>query len=252
VTDAPVVVDPGEIRTRAEELAPLVAERLEVVRERITAAGGDLSSVRVVAVTKTFGAEAALAARYAGIGDIGENYADDLVGKAALVRAAIEGEPFGRARLGAPRWHFIGSIQRNKVARLVPVVSFFETLSRRVEAEAIAERLSGSSPRVMIEVNLSDDPTRPGCDPATADSLAGEVRATGLDLVGLMGVAPLGADDATVERAFGSLASIAGRLGLEELSMGMSSDLEAAVRAGATMVRIGTALFGPRHPHAPR
>ncbi len=226
---------------RAGRLEPLVRERLAAVRQRIAAAGGDPGAVEVVAVTKGFGPEAAVAALGAGLTEIGENYAASLLEKAPVLEA-----------LGLEaHWHFLGRIQRNKVGRLAPVVSCFETVSREAEARAIAAR-APRPPTAFIEVNVAGDPERPGCRPEEVPALAEAVRATGLALRGLMAVAPNPSSPATAEAAFSAVARLADELGLRERSMGMTGDLEAAVRAGTTMVRVGTALFGPRDPHTAR
>jgi uncharacterized pyridoxal phosphate-containing UPF0001 family protein len=229
----------AETREAAARLAPLVSERLEVVRGRIAAAGGDPGSVKVVAVTKTFGPEAVLAAQAAGLDEVGENYAAELLEKAAQVQEAG----------GRPRWHYLGAIQRNKVGRLAGVVSVWQGLSRAVEAEAIAARAGGERAAVFVEVNLATDPHRPG---APLDEVPGLVRRSleaGLDVRGLMAVAPRPGSGPSAEEAFGVVARLRSSLRLEELSIGMTGDLEAAVRAGSTMLRVGRALFGPRDPH---
>lgn len=233
--------DVGELRRRAAELRPVVERGLATVRQRIEGAGGDPDGVRVVAVTKTFGAEAVLAALEAGLTDVGENYADELVAKAALVRTAG----------GTPAWHFVGGIQRNKIGRLAPVVSCWQSLSRQAEADSLARHDEARASEVFVEVNLAGDPGRPGCSLDEVPALAAAVRRAGLDLRGLMAVAPLGAPE-DAEAGFRAVAAAAGRLGLGELSLGMSGDLEPAVRAGTTMVRVGTALFGARHRRAGR
>ena len=232
-----------DLLERAQQLEPVVGERLAEIRSRIERAGGEPAQVRVVAVTKTFGPEAVLAALAAGIADIGENYADELLAKASAVADLT---------LTRANWHFIGSIQRNKVARLAATVSCWQTVSRAVEAQAIAARSGSSKPSAFIEVNVAGDPARPGCDPERAEELAQSVTASGLALRGLMAVAPGEGGRAEAERAFRKVADLAARLGLRELSTGMSGDLEAAVQAGTTMVRIGSALFGPRNPRAAR
>ena len=223
----------------AEQLAPLVSARLEAVRRRIASAGGDPERIEVVAVTKTFGPEAVLAAGLAGLEAVGENYAAELVEKAAAVEAAG----------GKCAWHYLGAVQRNKVARLVPVVSVWQGIARVVEAEAIAARARKELPAAFVEVNLGGDPHRPGVPLDQVGEVVAGVRAAGLDLRGLMAVAPRPESGSDAGEAFGRLAGLAGGLGLPELSIGMSDDLEAAVRAGSTMVRVGRALFGPRDPH---
>jgi PLP dependent protein len=212
-----------------------VAERLHAVRRRIERAGGDPSGVRVVAVTKGFGPQAVAAARAVGLHDIGENYADELVAKAAVVA----GDP----SLPQPvRWHFLGAIQRNKVARLAPVVGMWQSVSRVEEGARIARFVPGAA--VLVEVETTGLPGRNGCSPDDVRALVPRLREAGLDVRGLMTVAAPGPDAAAM--AFETVRSLADELGLEERSMGMSDDLEAAVRAGTTMVRIGRALFGER------
>jgi len=217
--------------TEGTALAEVTAN-LARVRERIVAAGGDAARVRVVAVTKGFGVNAAKAAIGAGLVDLGENYADELVDKAeALSDRAV-------------RWHFLGAIQRNKLARLAPVVALYESVDRVVEAEAIARRAPGAA--VLLEVAPQGaGPGRGGVAPSEVDALARACARVGLEVRGLMCVAPRGARDAT-RRAFDTTGALVRRLGLEEASMGMSEDLELAVEAGATMVRVGRALFGTR------
>ncbi len=211
-----------------------VVAALDAVRRRIEGAGGDPAAVRVVAVTKGFGPEAVAAAVAAGCTDLGENYAQELVAKAASLGA------------GPVRWHFLGHIQRNKVARLAPVVDCWQSLSRVVEGEAIARHRPGA--HMLVEVETTGDGARNGCPPDGVPDLVRELVARGLSVDGLMTVAPApataGADGA--RRAFRTVRRLADDLGLAERSMGMTDDLEAAVAEGSTMVRVGRALFGPR------
>ena len=193
--------------------------------------------MRVVAVTKGFGPEAVRAARQAGLADLGENYAAELVEKAA----ADDGDD------GAV-WHFLGAVQRNKVAQLAPIVGLWQSVAREAEGARIARFAPGA--RVLVQVETTGLPGRNGCPPAEVDVLVPRLADLGLDVRGLMTVAaphPTAAGE-----SFGSLGRLADRLGLEERSMGMSDDLEAAVAAGSTMVRIGRALFGARPPVATR
>ena len=216
-----------------------VAERLHSVRLRIEQAGGDPSAVRVVAVTKGFGPEAVAAARAAGLGDIGENYANELVAKAA----EVAGDP----SLPLPlRWHFLGAIQRNKVARLAPIVALWQSVSRVEEGARIARFAPGAM--VLVEVDTTGLSGRNGCPPDGVRALVPRLRDAGLDVRGLMTVAAPGPEAA---QSFATVRSLADELGLEERSMGMTDDLEAAVRAGTTMVRIGRALFGDRPAKRP-
>jgi len=210
-----------------------VAERLHSVRLRIERAGGDPAAVRVVAVTKGFGPEAVVAARAAGLYDIGENYANELVAKAADL-----------ADTSSPRtrWHFLGAIQRNKVARLAPIVDVWQSVSRVEEGARIARFAPGAT--AFVEVETTGLSGRNGCPPDAVRDLVSRLRDAGVDVRGLMTVAAPGPGAAA--SAFGTVRSLADDLGLEERSMGMTDDLEAAVRAGTTMVRMGRALFGER------
>jgi uncharacterized pyridoxal phosphate-containing UPF0001 family protein len=145
------------------------------------------------------------------------------------------------------RWHFLGAIQRNKVARLAPIVGLWQSVARMEEGTRIARFAPGAA--VLVEVDTTGRPGRNGCPPDAARALVPRLRDAGLDVRGLMTVAAPGPEAAT--SAFGTVRSLADELGLEERSMGMTDDLEAAVRAGTTMVRIGRALFGERSPKSP-
>lgn len=209
-----------------------VAQRLTAVRLRIERAGGDPSKVRVVAVTKGFGTDAVRAALDAGLRDVGENYAAELVAKAS---GAV---PDGVV------WHFLGAVQRNKVAQLAPIVGVWQSVAREAEGARIARFAPGA--RVLAEVETTGLPGRNGCSPPQVGALVARLRDLGLDVRGLMTVAAPGA--AAAQAAFESVGRLADQLGLEERSMGMTDDLEAAVAAGTTMVRVGRALFGDRPP----
>lgn len=212
-----------------------VAAGLVRVRARIAAAGGDPDKVRVVAVTKGFGPKAVDAARDAGVVDVGENYAQELLAKDEALRAS-------GARAPAVRWHFLGAIQRNKIAALAPVVACWQSVARVVEGEAIARRRPGAA--VLVEVDTTGAAGRNGCAPEGVPALVAGLRAARLEVEGLMTVAPLDPDAARA--AFRLVRSLADDLGLAERSMGMSDDLELAVAEGSTMVRVGRALFGDR------
>jgi pyridoxal phosphate enzyme (YggS family) len=211
-----------------------VAQRLRVVRARIEEAGGDPSRVRIVGVTKGFGPEAVVAARAAGLVDIGENYANELVAKAAEVQADASSPSL--------RWHFLGAIQRNKVAQLAPIVEMWQSVARAEEGARIARFAPKAA--VLVEVDTTGMAGRNGCPPGEVRSLVPRLRDNGLEVRGLMTVAAPGA--VAAQSAFGTVRRLADELGLEERSMGMSDDLDVAVREGTTMVRIGRALFGER------
>lgn len=212
-----------------------VAERLALVQQRIVSAGGDPERVRVCAVTKGFGVDAIRAAVAVGIDDIGENYAQEMIAK----RDELSGDP----AMAHIRWHMIGRLQRNKVKPLASLVHQWHSVDRIEVAQTIARHAAGA--RVLVQVNATAEPDKGGFAPDSVAEAVAQMRALDLDVRGLMAVGPT---DPTVDAApgFEATASLAMELGLPELSMGMTGDLEAAVAAGSTMVRIGTALFGPR------
>ena len=206
-----------------------VAARLAAVRLRIERAGGDPGHVRILAVTKGFGADAVAAARQAGLTDLGENYAAELREKAP--------GPEGT------RWHFLGAVQRNKVPLLAPLVDVWQGVARLAEGVRIARFAPGAT--VMVQVDCADQAGRNGCEPGDVPALVSGLRGLDLQVVGLMTVAPQGDGAAS---AFALVARLADSLNLPERSMGMTDDLESAVAAGTTMVRVGRALFGDRPP----
>lgn len=216
-----------------------VESSLAAVRARIAGAGGDLATVRIVAVTKGFGPGAAVAARRAGLADVGENYAQELLSK----RRALEAEPGGAELASSLRWHFLGAVQRNKVRSIAALVTCWQGVARQSEGEAIARHRPGA--QVLVEVDASAVPGRNGCPPGDVPALVGALRSLDLDVRGLMTVAPLGRP---AGESFRLVRRLADDLGLPERSMGMSDDLETAIAAGATMVRVGRALFGDRPP----
>jgi PLP dependent protein len=211
----------------------VVAERLAGIRSRIEGSGRDPDSVRVVAVTKGFDESAPRAAYEVGLEDIGENYPDEILSKGP--------EP----RPSEAVWHMLGAIQRRRIKTLAALVGCWQTVSRDVEVRSIAEHAPGAS--VFIQVDTSDVAGRNGCIPDDAPGLVSLARDAGLLTRGLMTIGPLGRPD-EAEPGFRLVASLALELGLAELSMGMSDDIEVAVSAGSTMVRVGRALFGPRAP----
>ena len=206
-----------------------MSEAAVAVRARIASTGRDPDGVMLVAVTKGHGVEAVRAAVDAGLVDVGENQAQQLLAK------IDDGAP------GAARWHFLGPVQRNKVKKLAPHVALWHGIDRPSAGAEVARHRPGAA--VLVQVNIADDETRPGCAWEAAGPLVGQLRDEGLDVRGLMGVASRG-DGARAQ--FRRLAALRDDLGLAELSMGMTSDLEVAVEEGATIVRVGSALFGPR------
>jgi len=208
-----------------------VVANLERVRARIATAGGDSERVRILAVTKGHTSDAIRAALAAGLVDIGENYAQELLGKAGEIGDEV------------PRWHFIGQLQRNKVRQIAHLVHVWQSVDRLRLGEEIGKRSPGAS--VLVEVNLTDDPARGGTRPGLVPGLVDGLRDLGLHVAGLMAVGRTGPPD-EVRAGFRQVRELADELGLPERSMGMSDDLELAVHEGSTMVRVGSALFGPR------
>jgi len=219
--------------------AAAVAGRVARVRERIAAAaaraGRDPAQVTLVAVAKLFPPAAIRAALAAGVTDIGENYAQDLEAKAAAVPQA--------------RWHFVGRLQRNKAAVLVRVGALVHSLDSLAGARALGRRAvaAGTTARALAQVEVDE---RAAAHGVRAGDLAAFVAACqaveGLELAGLMVMPAPGDEPEATRPAFRRTAELAAGLGLPELSMGMTADFEVAVEEGATLVRVGTALFGPR------
>ncbi len=208
--------------------ADVVARNVEMLKLRLQSAGA--SDLKIVAVTKTFGPDAISAAVSAGLDDIGENYAQECVAKLSEMEAT-------------PNVHFIGNLQRNKVRKLAPIVDVWQSIDRIEIGAEIAKRSPGAT--VMVQVDISGEETKSGCDPAMAEPLVADLDALGLDVIGLMGIGPLGRPEMS-RPGFQLLRGLVDRLGLSECSMGMSGDLEVAVEEGSTMVRVGRGLFGER------
>ncbi|HEY7724661.1 MAG TPA: YggS family pyridoxal phosphate-dependent enzyme [Anaeromyxobacteraceae bacterium] len=210
-----------------------VADRLAALRPRLPA------GVTLVAVSKAHPAAAVREAHAAGQRHFGENYAQEWKAKAEAL-ADLEGLV----------WHFVGSLQTNKARMLLPASGPRAAWVHTVDREALALELSrraaarGGALRVLLEVNVAREAQKAGCDPDQAPRLAAAVAALpGLELRGLMCIPPAEGDPRPHFRA---LRALRDRLGLPDLSMGMSADWEAAVEEGATLVRVGTAIFGER------
>ncbi|HTJ45365.1 MAG TPA: YggS family pyridoxal phosphate-dependent enzyme [Kofleriaceae bacterium] len=221
-----------------------VADRWWKVRDTVVAAcaraGRDPSEITIVAVAKKHTAAAVEEAAAAGVTDVGENYAQELVDKAAQVKAHVW-------------WHFIGSLQRNKCKLVVGEVALIHTVDSVRLAEEIDKRAAavGVVQPVLIEVNIAGEDTKGGVAPANAHMLLGAMRGlANLRCDGLMTMPPPG-DLELARRSFASLRELRDQLAnadrpLPILSMGMSGDYEAAIAEGATHLRIGTAIFGER------
>ena len=221
-----------------------IAARVAAVRDRIRASAPDPDRVRLVAVTKGFGADVVRAVLDAGVPDVGESYVQELVAKAAELEAAARDAGAGRAGQEAwPRWHFVGRLQRNKVRKAAPHVSLWHSVDRLSVGAEIARVAPGAM--VLVQVNTSGEEAKGGCTPAMAPAVVDGLVDLGLDVQGLMAMAAAGPPEGA-RPAFHAARALRDRLGLPELSMGMSDDLDVALQEGATIVRVGRGLFGPR------
>jgi uncharacterized pyridoxal phosphate-containing UPF0001 family protein len=217
------------------ELLERIGANLALVRGRIAASGRDPASVRVVAVTKTFGVPEVRAAVALGLTTLGENYVDELCDK----RAAVA-DP-------ATTWHYLGALQTNKIARVVRCADVVSGVARAKEVDRLAALSPGL--RVDVQVDFTGAPGRNGAPPEEVAALVARARERGLAVRGLMVVAPPG--EGPTRQAFAATVALADDLDLVERSMGMSDDLEWACELGTTEVRLGRALFGPRPAREP-
>jgi PLP dependent protein len=212
------------------ELVERVAQNLSTLVARIVSSGRDPASIRIVAVTKTFGVDAVRAAAANGLLDVGENYVEELETKVAEVRDLDL------------TWFFLGALQSNKIARAAAAANVLATVSRAKELERIAR--GATRPSLYVQVDYTGGATRNGALASEVPVLVARARSLELDVRGLMTVAA--PDVAHARRAFGALAALRDDLGLVECSMGMSDDLEVACEMGTSELRIGRALFGER------
>ncbi|MGB8329613.1 MAG: YggS family pyridoxal phosphate-dependent enzyme [Polyangiales bacterium] len=219
-----------------------MATALERVRERIAHAcersGRDPRGVELIAVSKGHPIEVVRAAYGLGMRVFGENYAQELAAKAAAL-----------SDLPEIKWRFIGHLQRNKIKLIEQAMATVDTVDSIRLAEAISARATASARDVelLLQVNVGAESQKSGCAPSEVPELVRAVRALpNVVLRGLMTVAPHLDDVEATRPFFAALRELAESHGLPELSMGMTHDLEQAVEEGATMVRIGTAIFGAR------
>ena len=238
----------GEARAPSRRSAAMIADKIAQVNARIAsacaAAGRPVQSVTLLAVSKTFGAADVAAAHAAGQHRFGENYVQEALAKIAALRAL---EP-------RPEWHLIGPLQSNKTREVAAAFDWVHSIDRL----KIAERLSAQRPahleplQLCLQVNVSGEASKSGVAPHDLPALARAVAALPrVRLRGLMSI-PEPVDDFDAQRMphrrlrqlFEALR--ADGLALDTLSMGMSADLEAAIAEGATIVRVGSALFGGR------
>ncbi len=217
-----------------------VAQGLAAVRERVAQAcaraGRAPAGVTLIAVSKLQPSSAIREAYAAGQRDFGENYAQELRDKAAEL-AGLEGL----------RWHAIGPLQRNKVKYVVKAAHAFHALDRLELAQELSAKRQGPPLRCLLEVNLGAEDAKSGVLPAQVEPLLAQVRGLpNLEVVGLMALPPLPEKAEDSRPHFRTLKALAQRLGLAELSMGTTADYEVAIEEGATLVRVGTAIFGER------
>jgi len=231
----------------SENLARVRGEIAEAARR----AGRDPSEVALVGVTKTVGHEKITQAVSAGLRDVGENRVQEAKGKIELLAPQ-----FAREGLSV-RWHMVGHLQRNKAKAAVALFDLIQSIDSRRIAEAVsrAALAAGKVQEVLVEVNTSGEPTKYGIPPDQAVKFVEDLAdLQGLRIMGLMTVGPLTDDPEKARPAFARLRELwdelrgaeLPRCEMRYLSMGMSADFRQAVEEGANMVRIGTAIFGPR------
>ena len=221
-----------------------LVDRLAAVRETIDRSltrAGRRHSVTIVAVTKTHHPDAVRAALAAGLADVGENRVQEALEK----QDALAGVDV--------RWHLIGTLQRSKARLVTGRFDLIHSVDRADLAADLARRVPpGSRQRVLLQVNCSAEPQKGGVEPDQLPRLIDDVLALpGLELKGLMTMAAIDADEVALRRTFGLLRRLRDEgeqrgVPLPELSMGMSGDYPIAVEEGATLVRLGTILFGER------
>jgi pyridoxal phosphate enzyme (YggS family) len=225
-------------------MAARIAAVRAVIAEHAQRAGRDPAAVRIVAVTKTLPPDAVQAALDAGLTDVGENYVQE-------ARAKREAAPVGAT------WHLIGGLQQNKAKAAVATFDRVHSVDSTRIAEALGREATSAGRRlpVLLQVNLAGRETQRGATPDDVPALARRVVGLpGLALDGLMTIAPTGGQEATIRGHFRALRALRDdvqkALGVElpHLSMGMSDDFSLAVEEGATLIRLGRALFGPRGP----
>ena len=223
----------------------MAAVGLTGVRSAIAAAaarvGRHADDVKLVVVTKGRSPEDVMPVYEEGHRDFGENRAQELVGKFPLLPTDV-------------RWHFVGRLQRNKARRVASAVVLLHSLDRQVLAAAWG-RLP-EPPPALVQVNIGREPQKAGVAPEEAEALCAAATGAGVPVAGLMAIAPLVDDPEKVRPLFAELAELRRRLAarwpkLTELSMGMSDDFVVAVEEGATIVRVGRAIFGTESTAAP-
>ncbi len=221
--------------TAPETAAARLAAISTAIARAALAAGRDPAAIDLVAVSKTWGADAIAPLIAAGQRSFGENRISEAQAKWPALRAETPGI----------RLHLVGQLQSNKAAEAVALFDVIHSVDRPSLVAALARAVAaqGRSPACLVQVNIGAEPQKGGVAIADTAALVAEARDAGLDVTGLMCVPPAGIEAAPF---FALLQKLARDLGLAETSMGMSGDFETAVLMGATMVRVGSALFGTR------
>jgi PLP dependent protein len=208
--------------------AETVARNLERVREKIAAAGRDPCEVEILAATKYVAAEELPVLAQAGVRLVGENRAQDLIAKAT-------------AHPGMFTWDFIGHLQSRKVAQVLPYVRYIQSVASDSALEQLT-RHGGPDTQILVEVNVAGEPGKSGLAP---EDLPSFVERCPVSVVGLMTMPPLASRPEESRPYFAALRQLAESHGLRQLSMGTSQDYPVAVQEGATIVRLGSALYRP-------
>ena len=221
----------------------VIGDNLRRVEERINTAaqrsGRRREDITLVTVSKTRSVEEVREAIACGATDLGENYVQEAEEKFSQIGDAV-------------RWHMIGHLQRNKARHIVPFCSLIHSVDSVELAKEIGRRAEALGKRmdILVEVKVSGEATKFGADPAeTLDLVSNIAQVSGIKVCGLMGMAPAVGDPSDARPFFSTLKQLWDKLPDEQrlfLSMGMTSDFEAAIEEGSNMVRIGTAIFGPR------
>lgn len=249
----------AEFRRQLLENLRRVGDRIAAACERARRPRG---SVQLVAVTKSVGLDIVRALLEMGVVDLGENRPQELCRRADLV-SQLRAECPPQRRLHAPRWHLIGRLQRNKVGSLMDRTALIHSVDTLRLAEDIHKRADPArAVHLLIEVNAGEEPQKGGVPLRAGPCLAEQVASLpNVVLRGLMSMAPLGADETRLRNVFGRVRELFDEMrhdyrvgpAFDTLSMGMSGDFELAVECGATLVRIGSALFsGLEAPTEPR
>lgn len=219
----------SRVSSASGDIDELVRANLATLDAQLARAGTSRTKLRVVAVTKTMPAAYVDAAARAGLTCVGENYAQELLTKRAQCTVAV-------------RWHFLGTLQSNKIASLARQADLLASVARTKEISVLARQ--EAPPPIYLEIDFTGDPSRNGASVGEIETLLECARTHNIEVRGLMTVAP--PDPTGAEQAFAALALAADTFQLTERSMGMSDDWERAVQHGSTEIRIGRALFGPR------